>query len=658
MFFDQKRIDKELFKAVKEGDTAKLERLLKEGADVNVKDDYGRTPLHVAAEKGEVEIVKLLLEKGADVNVKNNNGQTPLHYAASGGYTEIVKLLLERGADVNVKNKNVSTPLHDAAFGGYTEIVKLLLERGADPEIKDGLGLTARGYAELPGSEHIARIIEEFMKKPIMILGIEYSELTAGKWNRIHVKIRGRGMISLKLEGDLDFVAPEPASISGVSSIEVLIRPRSSGELPVKVIAESSETKESKIFLLNVKGDTAGMKTAEMPAEKTAAKLFQGFPAELLSKYEPLEFIGEGGFARVFKVKNRSSGEIVALKMPKLDEKAGKAFLNEVSTWMRLNHGNIVRLIDANVVPFPYLELEFVEGAEMDGKLFRSLEELPKPLDERRALKIVKGIASALSYAHTRGVLHRDLKPGNILLTRDFEPKITDWGLAKIQAVSSMLSGFSPLYAAPEQLSKAYGSVDQRTDIFQLGVIFYELLTGSNPFEGYSFEEVAGKIIDESFEIPKPSSFSKSLGKFDGIIAKMLSRRREGRFGSADELIAELTKLEEEDIEKRIEELKKSLSQSIESLKSSMTSDEIIQSRRRVVEYLCELCTIYAELDRKPELLNCLGDLKLYCRESLNEIVNAAKSVELMIKERIPVSEDFCDRLKVVLHAAKRENEV
>jgi len=245
-------------------------------------------------------------------------------------------------------------------------------------------------------------------------------------------------------------------------------------------------------------------------------------------------------------------GRIVAVKIPRLDERAGKAFINEVSTWMQLDHKNIVKLYDANVVPLPYLELEFVEGAEVNGKLCRSLEDLPKPVDRKTALKIVKGIARGLSYAHSRGILHRDLKPGNILLTSDLEPKITDWGLAKIRATSSLFSGFTPSYAAPEQLSKAYGSIDQRTDIFQLGIIFYELLTGKNPFEGQSLEEIAGKITDEEFEIPMPSDFSGSLRRFDRIIARMLSRRKEGRFSSVDELLAELEKLSG-DVETMIE---------------------------------------------------------------------------------------------------------
>lgn len=176
-----------------------------------------------------------------------------------------------------------------------------------------------------------------------------------------------------------------------------------------------------------------------------------GFPPSALlpPRYEPpLEFIGEGGFARVYKVKRKSDGKIVAVKIPRIDEKTSKTFLREVSTWLQLNHPNIVKLHDADIFPpVPHLEMEYVEGFELNGKTIRDLDKYPKPVDEETALKIIRGIAEGLKHAHSKGIYHRDLKPQNVLLKSDLTPKITDWGgLAKIGTMSSSRSvlGYTP----------------------------------------------------------------------------------------------------------------------------------------------------------------------------------------------------------------------
>jgi len=241
-------LDKELFDAVKEGDIAKVKNLLIRGANVNAKDKDGRTPLHHAATIGHVEIARFLLERGANVNAKDKDGRTPLHHAATIGHVEIARFLLERGANVNAKGKNGNTPLHYAVRNGHVEVVNLLLENGANPEIKGEFGDTPLDLA----SGQVREVIEDFMSRPVMIIGLDYSELIAGKWGEIRVKVKGSGSVSLKLEGDLDYVVPEESRLSGISSIRVFVKPRTIGELPLKVVVESSGVKDSKIFLLKV----------------------------------------------------------------------------------------------------------------------------------------------------------------------------------------------------------------------------------------------------------------------------------------------------------------------------------------------------------------------------------------------------------------------
>lgn len=255
--------------------------------------------------------------------------------------------------------------------------------------------------------------------------------------------------------------------------------------------------------------------------------------------------------------------------------------------------------------------------------------------------------------------MHLDLKPLNVLLKSDLTPKITDWGLAKIGARSSLStpSGYSPLYAAPEQLDEAtYGAPDHRTDIYGLGIIFYELLTGRLPYEGYSPAAVLGKILARDVKPVPPSKINPALAKYDGIIERLLAKRKEDRFQNVEEFLRALESLEALEIER--EELKKSLEETKQTLKRSRSSEEIKKLRREAVEKTVRMALLNAGLNDKVELLNALEDLKFYTRENLEELLNAISQIELMIREGIPISGELIERLRVLLHRIQRENEV
>jgi len=143
-----------------------------------------------------------------------------------------------------------------------------------------------------------------------------------------------------------------------------------------------------------------------------------------------------------------------------LDSATGKSFVKEIAVWQRLNHENIIKIYDLNVLPFPYIEMEYAEKG--------SLNDIRKPMDVEIASKIIFDVSEGLKHAHENGIIHRDLKPHNILLTSDMIPKITDWGLSKVmaQSASSHSAGYTPIYASPEQLSsKKFGTPDIRTDV-------------------------------------------------------------------------------------------------------------------------------------------------------------------------------------------------
>jgi parallel beta-helix repeat protein len=274
----------------------------------------------------------------------------------------------------------------------------------------------------------------------------------------------------------------------------------------------------------------------------TIAEKMSYFPTELESKYTEIKYIGRGGIAWVFSARRKSDALMVAVKIPiSFDEMTGKSFLNEIAAWETLRHPNIVKVTAVNILPVLFVEMEYMPDA---------LEVIEKPIPVWKAVHLIRGIADGLKYAHEQGFIHRDIKPHNILLDKDFVPKITDWGMSKVLAnevKKSSIAGFSLSYAAPEQVSPSeFGRTDERTDIYQLGVVFYELVTGSVPFGGESIVEVGNAILRVQ-PIP-PSEFNSDAAVVEKIILKCLEKDPAKRFQSSAELLDALDRyLDEED---------------------------------------------------------------------------------------------------------------
>ena len=145
---------------------------------------------------------------------------------------------------------NGKTPLYWAAIKGRIEVVKVLLEHGADPNIKNITGKTAIDVARMNGYSNIAELIEEF--KSFQILSIETSKLFVDEWGKIIVKAKGEGEVSVNLEGDVEWIKPELKEISGETTIEIPVKPKVSGEVPVKIIIDTPYGKETSIIFLKV----------------------------------------------------------------------------------------------------------------------------------------------------------------------------------------------------------------------------------------------------------------------------------------------------------------------------------------------------------------------------------------------------------------------
>ncbi|TDA41701.1 MAG: hypothetical protein DSO07_03190 [Thermoproteota archaeon] len=238
--------------AVYQRDLEKVKELLDRGADVNAKDIFGDTPLHIAARNGHLDIVKLLLERGADVNARNESGDTPLTAAAANGHLDVVRFLVNRGADIDARNDSDCTPLHIAAIRGHLNVVKFLVEKGADVNARDEKGETPLDLAKDERQWDVVYFLEKIMKKPVKIVDVRCNSLYEGLWGRILISMEGEGTVKVDLEGDVDWIDPGEIIINGEDTVEIPVKPKIRGDVPVKITVKGGEKPISKIVWLDV----------------------------------------------------------------------------------------------------------------------------------------------------------------------------------------------------------------------------------------------------------------------------------------------------------------------------------------------------------------------------------------------------------------------
>jgi len=263
------------------------------------------------------------------------------------------------------------------------------------------------------------------------------------------------------------------------------------------------------------------------------------------ARYEIIEELGKGGMGRVYKAYDKKIKENVALKLlnPEIatDSVTLERFNNEVKLARKISHRNVCRVYDLGEDGTTlYITMEYVTGEDLKSFIRRSGH-----LTEAKAVVIARQICEGLAEAHHLGVLHRDLKPQNIMIDREGNSRIMDFGIARsVHARGITGSGVmigTPEYMSPEQTEAE--EVDQRSDIYSLGIILYEMVTGQAPFTGETPLSVAIKQKIQPPQNPKEINLliSESLSR---LILKCLEKSRDKRYGSARELLAELTALE------------------------------------------------------------------------------------------------------------------
>ena len=321
--------------------------------------------------------------------------------------------------------------------------------------------------------------------------------------------------------------------------------------------------------------------------------------------YQVKSLIGEGGMGNVYLAEHTSIGRTVAIKALRSElasnEEIRKRFKNEASVMARLQHPSIVSLFDyVEQDGGLYLIMEYVEGQELTDLL----RDLKHPLPIARAKNIMTGILKAFAYAHSNGVVHRDVKPANILITKDDKVKVLDFGIAKLVGDSEFnltktgTQVGTVYYMSPEQVKAK--ELDLRSDIYSLGITFYELFTGFCPYKTLTSEyEVYDKIVKQDL-IPLTETMGDDYEQVWEVIKKATAKNPDDRYQTCENLLSDLNVKHNATPKKKPREKETIISDS--SISSNINSEKIKKkgnSRRSltvgisVVRLLALIITVY-----------------------------------------------------------------
>ncbi|MCC7039614.1 MAG: serine/threonine protein kinase [Burkholderiales bacterium] len=274
-------------------------------------------------------------------------------------------------------------------------------------------------------------------------------------------------------------------------------------------------------------------------------------PRRTLGRYEILEEIAQGAMGVVYRARDPLIDRIVAIKTVTLGlsdaetEAYEKRFFREAKSAGRLNHPNVVTIFDVGKTEgVAYIAMEF-----LDGQSLREILDSGVVLSPQRIADIVAEVAEGLAFAHENGVVHRDVKPANIMVLASGAVKITDFGIALLPTGTRTVAGNvfgSPRYTSPEQVMGR--PVDGRSDVFSLGATLYEMLTGASPFQGGDLNTILKQVLSDP--TPPPSSRNARLPRsFDHIVGKALAKDPADRYQTAGALAADLRRFDALELE-------------------------------------------------------------------------------------------------------------
>jgi serine/threonine protein kinase len=566
----------ELLQAASCGNLRELQRLLKtdlqpdllDGEDLVNFSSKGWTCLHFACLSGHSEVVKFLVSQGADCNYASHDEWTPLQLAAYHGHVSAISALLAHpNIQVNKQTSSRPTALHIAVSAGYSEIIRKLLEAGASMSVEDSQGKTPiettddeeilsqlplymgvcflQKYAAVPalyGAQLFYRnnfllndrYVYLYLSLHTGFLIRYSSEIDFRKGARPkrlmkldeiqEVKVVSRGFFDrtqifffLVKTRDMQrkyYTYSEAETNAWVSRIKQAVE-YSQTHTPQLQMDCSSDTSSSKRESTEVSEEVDDCYNTEVDVVSKARVECPLVHEKIsLSSFAVIRELGAGNFGKVYKAVKKNTGEVVAIKALSKkylqSKKQLKYAINEVRVMKRLDHPNIVQLKCCfQTKRFLYLVLELCPNGDLGMHLHHS-----KKFDEDRARFYIAQTMQAVEYLHNRDIVYRDLKPDNILLDSKGNAKLTDFGLVRDQltctyGVSASFCG-SPFYMPPEMIQDQISS--KAGDIYSLGVVLYEMVTGKLPFISDNKQSLFKRIINK--ELTYPSHVSKTARSF------------------------------------------------------------------------------------------------------------------------------------------------
>lgn len=283
--------------------------------------------------------------------------------------------------------------------------------------------------------------------------------------------------------------------------------------------------------------------------EETKRPDVAGYPDELSERYTPIRVLGEDSFATIILVRRNDTGDLRALKIPKVVENISPSIYTEISLLYQLRHPYVLRMFRAEFQPVMFLELEYVSGGHINGTSYMNLSKLPVPLPEEIWLPLISKIAEGLVYLHRQGVRHYHLSPQHILLDEPMEPKIS--GLIRESLRGAGISGSEEFFVkSPEQIDPSFfGKPGKKTDLYQLGAVWYWLVTG----KVIQMADSGNEPVDSSRLL---SSFNPEYERYDPLMRTLITQFKADRYSGAELFLKDL---EEVTGENGLEEINENL---------------------------------------------------------------------------------------------------